>query len=66
MSLARIAACLTAIFLAAPVMAQTRSAFEVPAALPGATLAPQALLRGPHHKVAEPVRVEGFLGRFEI
>ena len=35
-------------------------------ALPGAELAPPALLKGPLHKVAEPVRVEGHLGAFVI
>ncbi|QJR16689.1 hypothetical protein [Usitatibacter palustris] len=34
--------------------------------LSGSQLAPPALLKGPLHKVAEPVRVEGYLGKFEI
>jgi hypothetical protein len=46
--------------------AQGKPAFEAAPALPGATLANAALLKGPLHKVAEPVRVEGHLGRFVV
>jgi hypothetical protein len=46
--------------------AQTRAALEPAPSLPGSDLARPALLKGPHHKVAEPVRVEGHLGRFVI
>ena len=46
--------------------AQGKAALEAAPALPGATLTSAALLKGPLHKVAEPVRVEGHLGRFVI
>src|SRR6185295_16304598 len=34
--------------------------------MPGAELVPPALLKGPLHTVAEPVRIEGHLGAFVI
>lgn len=40
--------------------------FEPAPALPGSELAPASLLQGPRHKVAEPVQLEGFLGRYII
>ncbi len=46
--------------------AQGSAGLEAVPALPGAELAPPALLTGPRHKVAEPVRVEGHLGDFVI
>lgn len=61
---------LQATFIAAfagPAAAQQGGTATEPApALPGSELAPAALLTGPMHKVAEPVKVEGHLGRFEI
>ncbi|MFO1396486.1 MAG: hypothetical protein U1F48_05420 [Burkholderiales bacterium] len=51
---------------AAPAIAQAMPAYEPAPALPGSELAPTALLQGPMHKVAEPVQVEGFLGRYVI
>jgi len=47
-------------------VAQRTPAFESAPTLAGAELAPAALLQGPLHKVAEPVHLEGFLGRFVI
>lgn len=53
--------------LAAPAAAAPPlPAFEPAPVLAGAELAPAALLQGPLHKVAEPVRLEGFLGRYII
>ena len=47
-------------------IAKDAAGFEAAPTLPGATLAPPTVLKGPLHKVAEPVRVEGHLGRFVI
>lgn len=57
-----------ALIPATPGLAQAKDAtgFEPAPALPGATLAQEKLLKGPLHKVAQPVRVEGHLGRFVI
>jgi hypothetical protein len=50
-----------------PSHAQGKAAsLEAAPSLPGAELASAALLKGPLHKVAEPVKVEGHLGRFVI
>jgi hypothetical protein len=46
--------------------AQGKAGLETVPALPGTELARAPLLKGPLHKVAEPVRVEGHLGRFVI
>ena len=46
--------------------AQGKNAMEAAPALPANKLARAALLSGPLHKVAEPVQVEGHLGRFVI
>ena len=46
--------------------AQPGGPFEAAPVLPGAELAPAALLKGPLHTVAEPVAMEGFFGRFVI
>lgn len=43
-----------------------KSGPEAAPQLPGAAVAKESLLKGPLHKVAEPVRVEGHLGRFTI
>ena len=52
--------------MSAPLYAQGKEGFEPVPALPGASLTQAALLKGPLHKVAEPVRVEGHLGLFVI
>ena len=65
----RMAAGLAALLLgsaAGPASAQGKDAFEPAPVLPGAQLAPSALLRGPLHTVVEPVAVEGFFGKFII
>lgn len=46
--------------------AQGKAALEAAPSVPGSELARPELLKGPHHKVAEPVRIEGHLGRFVI
>ncbi|MGH8619522.1 MAG: hypothetical protein ACREUW_17680 [Burkholderiales bacterium] len=46
--------------------AQKAGGFEAAPVLPGAKLAPAALLKGPLHTVAEPVKMEGYFGRFVI
>ena len=46
--------------------AQGKPSLESAPALPGTELARAELLKGPLHKVAEPVKVEGHLGRFVI
>ena len=46
--------------------AQDKAAFETSPSLPGTELALASLLKGPLHKVAEPVKVENFFGRFVI
>lgn len=48
------------------VMARDKEVFEAAPVLPGATLAPKALLRGPLHSVLEPVPVKGYFGEFTI
>lgn len=60
----RIALAVAATAILSPAWAQ--SGFEPAPQLPGAALARQSLLKGPLHKVAEPVRIEGHLGRFTI
>jgi hypothetical protein len=47
-------------------MAQAIPQFEAAPAIPGAELAAATLLKGPNYEVAEPVRVDRFLGRFEL
>jgi hypothetical protein len=63
---ATICAALCAALAAGLAHAQGKAAPESAPSLRGSELAPPALLKGPHHKVAEPVRVEGHLGRFVI
>jgi hypothetical protein len=46
--------------------AQSKGGYETVSTLPGVELAPAALLKGPLHKVAEPVALDGFFGRFVI
>jgi hypothetical protein len=60
------ALCAVLAAVAAPSHAQGNTGLEAAPALPGAELAPATLLKGPFHKVAEPVRVEGHLGKFVI
>ncbi len=57
-------AVLAALAISAPVPAS--DGYEDAPELAGANLAPAALLKGPLHSVAEPVRVENFMGRFDI
>ena len=62
-------ACLiaTGILVAAqPANAQSNAGVEPESALPGTEVARAPLLTGPLHKVAEPVKVEDYLGRFVI
>lgn len=62
-----IAFCAALAAAAGPSHAQSKSAGLEPApSLPGAELTRAELLKGPHHKVAEPVKIEGHLGRFVI
>lgn len=61
---ARLTAFLVLVLSVFPARAETR--FESAPVLPGAELAPAALLRGPLHTVAEPVTVKGYLGQFTI
>jgi hypothetical protein len=49
-----------------PAIAQPIGGFEPAPSLPGSELAPAALLKGPLHKVAEPVALDGYFGRFVI
>lgn len=49
-----------------PVSAQPAAKYESAPRLPGADLVPAALLTGPLHTVAEPVALDGFVGRFDI
>ena len=60
----RIALALAATAVLSPTWAN--AAPEPAPQLPGAAVAKESLLKGPLHKVAEPVRVEGHLGRFTI
>ena len=43
-----------------------RATFEAAPAIPAAQLAPVALVKGADHEVTEPVRVDRFLGSFEL
>lgn len=61
---ATIAAGLLAACVAVAPSAQTN--FESTPAVPGAQLASPALLKGAEYSVAEPVRVDRFLGSFEL
>ena len=49
-----------------PVARQTNANFEAAPVVAGAFFAPAPLLKGPLHTVAEPVSLQGFLGRFVI
>jgi len=63
------AACLLALatmVTAGPANAQSKGGFEAAPTLPGTELAPAVLLKGPLHKVAEPVSLDGFFGKFVI
>ncbi|MFO1414178.1 MAG: hypothetical protein U1F10_09805 [Burkholderiales bacterium] len=67
----RVTSALACLFAAAagaslPAAAQRLPAFDTLVSLPGADLAPAALLQGPLHKVEEPVFLDAFLGRFVI
>lgn len=53
-------------FVAAATSAQPSNRFESPPVLAGSELAPVALLKGPLHTVVEPVKVDGYFGRFVI
>ena len=55
-----------AVAAAEPVVRQAKTDFEAAPVLAGALLAPAPLLKGPLHTVAEPVSLQGFLGRFVI
>jgi hypothetical protein len=55
-----------AVAMAGHAAAQPKGGFETAPVLPGAELAPAALLKGPLHTVAEPVTLEGYFGRFLI
>jgi len=46
--------------------AQAKENFETAPALAGAELVPTALLKGPLHTVAEPVKLDGYFGAFVI
>jgi hypothetical protein len=46
--------------------AESNSALEMSPTLPGSQLVVPTLLAGPLHRVAEPVKIEGHLGRFVI
>lgn len=59
-----VAACILA--TAGWAQAQATPKFETITSLPGAEVAPAALLTGPLHKVAEPVPLDGFFGHFAI
>jgi hypothetical protein len=48
------------------VHAQNNNGPEMAPALPGVELAPQALLGGARHTVQEPIKIEGYFGRFVI
>jgi hypothetical protein len=63
-----LACLLSALVLVAsgPATAQPKGIFETVPSLPGAELAPAAVLKGPLHTVAEPVALEGYFGRFVI
>jgi hypothetical protein len=66
-NIAMVTTALLACVLAAPAaLAQKAAGFEAPPVLPGAKLAPATLLKGPLHTVAEPVKMEGYFGRFVI
>ncbi|MCC6868078.1 MAG: hypothetical protein IT522_04585 [Burkholderiales bacterium] len=49
-----------------PAIAQPSAKYEPAPKLAGKDLAPEPLLTGPLHTVAEPIAIEGFMGRFEI
>jgi hypothetical protein len=61
-----LALCAALAAVAAPSHAQGNTGLEAAPALPGAELAHAALLKGPLHKVAEPVKVDGHFGQFAI
>jgi hypothetical protein len=46
--------------------AESNSAPEISPSLPGSQLVAPALLSGPLHTIAEPIKIEGYLGRFII
>jgi len=62
------AAILAATALLAPAAhaARPKFAFEPAPTLAGSELAPAAMLKGPLHTVAEPIRLDGYFGRFAI
>jgi hypothetical protein len=55
-----------AIAATGPTALQPTAGFETAPVLAGAVLAPEAMLKGPLHTVAEPVALEGYFGRFVI
>ena len=63
-----LAALLAATALLAPAAhaARAKFAFEPAPTLAGSELAPAAMLKGPLHTVAEPIRLDGYFGRFAI
>jgi hypothetical protein len=62
----RLAAAILLVAATGFAQAKDPTGFEAAPALPGTSLAREALLSGPRHKVAQPVRVEGHLGVFVI
>ena len=64
-STTKIVAGMTLAVAAGSACAQGRT-FEAAPAIPGTQLAPPALVKGPDHEVVEPVRVDRFLGNFEV
>jgi hypothetical protein len=59
-------AAVLALAAAGTAVAQTLPAFEDPPTLAASDVAPAALLRGPHHTVAESVPTDGWTTRFTI
>jgi len=55
-----------ALVTAGPAAAQHKETFETAPVLAGSELAPAALLKGPLHTVAEPVKLDGYFGAFVI
>jgi hypothetical protein len=55
-----------ALLVAGPAAAQPKDTYEAAPVLAGTQLAPAALLKGPLHTVAEPVKLDGFFGAFLI
>jgi hypothetical protein len=60
------AAALVCALAATGAHAQKSAALEAPPVLAGSKLVPAALLKGPLHTVAEPVKLDGYFGRYII